>query len=158
LPQARRNVLWPLVPAAIAALSFAFVLYAIAMPEHPAAAAPTPAIASAAPQAAPAASEPTAAPQQQVAAASTAPAPKSAAPANVASWKVDKAASSIGFAGEASGGAFTGGFRDWDAAILFSPDNLAASKANVTIRMASVTLSDSTGQDTAKTPDWLSIA
>ncbi|MES2036112.1 MAG: hypothetical protein V4466_18240, partial [Pseudomonadota bacterium] len=51
-------------------------------------------------------------------------APAMAAPAPA--WTVDKAASKVTFASSFDGGAFTGSFRNWTAAIRFDPANLAA--------------------------------
>jgi polyisoprenoid-binding protein YceI len=57
--------------------------------------------------------------------------------AQAPAWTVDKARSTLGFKGVASGQPFQGRFNDWNAQIAFDPKNLAASRATVTVRVAS---------------------
>lgn len=52
-------------------------------------------------------------------------------------WVVDRARSTLGFKGAASGQSFSGRFRDWDAQITFDPKNLAAARVVATIGVAS---------------------
>ncbi|MEI9965761.1 MAG: YceI family protein [Caulobacteraceae bacterium] len=72
-------------------------------------------------------------------AALAAAAPASAAPAH---WTVDKATSKITFRSSFGGQAFEGTFRRWDANIVFDPKALAASKAVVTVDVASAATGD----------------
>ena len=62
-----------------------------------------------------------------------------AAPASAAPWSVDYAKSSLGFTVLWSKEPFMGSFKSWKAAIEFDPANLAASRADVTVALASET-------------------
>lgn len=52
-------------------------------------------------------------------------------------WRVQPDDSSLGFTGTAQGESFSGRFDDWQATIVFSPDDLAGSRFEVTIDTAS---------------------
>jgi polyisoprenoid-binding protein YceI len=79
-------------------------------------------------------------------------APAWAAPAPA--WTVDKAASKVAFSSSFDGGAFSGSFRRWDAAIRFDPANLAGSSVTATFDMTSAATGD-TGRDEAlPLDDW----
>jgi cytochrome b561 len=143
VPPARGNMIVASLVGAFAACAFVAAGWAITSPitKRPAAvavaetsAAPpverTEPIASATPAAAPSIAAP---PKQAAAAAPTGGPP--------AAWKVDAAQSKISFAAASSGGNVTGSFGKWTADIKFSPDNLAASKAVVTIQTASAVTS-----------------
>jgi cytochrome b561 len=155
IPSARKSLLWPGVVTGAAALSFAFVAYAFTIPDNDEKEAPptqVAAIESSAPvesaaQATPPVAKEEAAP---AAAAATSKAPPPA-------WNVDKAASKIAFSGDGATGPFTGSFGSWSADIHFSPENLAASKAVVTIQMGSATIPDPTGKAMLKEGDWFSV-
>jgi polyisoprenoid-binding protein YceI len=86
-----------------------------------------------------------------------APAP-AAAKAGVSAWTVDKAQSKIRFRSAFSGTAFEGGFNRWDAQIRFDPKNLAASKAVVTVDLASAVTGDADRDSTLPTAEWFNIA
>ncbi len=78
------------------------------------------------------------------AAALAAPAPR---------WSVD-GGSRLGFAGKMSGEAFTGVFRSWSAQIAFDPKNLAGSKAEVAVNVASAATGDADRDQALPTDDW----
>ncbi|MBN8608154.1 MAG: YceI family protein [Caulobacterales bacterium] len=106
-----------------------------------------------------------AAPQQQSTIAITEPTPTAPdASAPVANgWRVDAARSSIGFGftytddinGEAR---FNGRFTRWRADIVFNPDDLANSAANVTIETASATDGVAMHDRALPGPEWFDAA
>lgn len=57
--------------------------------------------------------------------------------ASAQAWTVDKARSTLGFSGKASGTAFSGRFKTWDAQIIFDPNNLASARVVATVALAS---------------------
>ncbi len=73
-------------------------------------------------------------------------------------WVVDKAHSTLGFDSAYSGAKFNGSFNTWSANITFDPANLAASKASVTIDLASTKTGDPDRDDTLPAPDWFNTA
>lgn len=75
-----------------------------------------------------------------------------AAPAAV--WTVDKPASKVAFSSSFDGGAFTGSFRRWDAAIRFDPANLVGSSVTATFDMASAVTGDSGRDEALPQDDW----
>lgn len=79
-------------------------------------------------------------------------APAWAAPAPA--WTVDKAASKVAFASSFDGGAFSGSFRRWDAAIRFDPANLAGSSVTATFDMTSAATGDASRDDALPLDDW----
>lgn len=81
-------------------------------------------------------------------------APAYAAPAPA--WTVDKAASKVSFSSSFDGGAFTGQFRSWNAAIRFDPANLAGSSVTATFDTASAATGDATRDQALPEPDWFS--
>jgi polyisoprenoid-binding protein YceI len=60
------------------------------------------------------------------------------ATAQVASWRIDYAASRLSFTAEQAGAAFDGHFGSFDADVGFDPQQLSASHAMVSVDMASV--------------------
>jgi polyisoprenoid-binding protein YceI len=84
----------------------------------------------------------------------------SAAPdlAQPATWTVDKAQSTVGFAGKHIGMDFSGKFGTWDATILFDPADLAHSSAKVVFQMASAKTPDETETETLAQEEWLNVA
>lgn len=88
------------------------------------------------------------------------PAPAAARPATAAApaWTVNKAASSIRFKSAFSGTAFEGAFTRWDAQINFDPKNLGASKATITIDLASAATGDRDRDESLPTADWFNTA
>lgn len=96
---------------------------------------------------------------EALAAAAKPATPAAAKPgATAPAWTVDKANSRIRFRSAFSGTAFEGGFSRWDARINFDPKNLAASKAVVTIDLASVASGDKDRDETLPTGDWFDVA
>lgn len=105
------------------------------------------------------------APQQQstVAITETAPAAPTPGAPIVNAWRVDTALSSIGFGfnytddvnGEAR---FNGRFTRWRADIVFNPDDLANSFANVTIETASATDGVAMHDRALPSPEWFDAA
>ncbi len=75
-----------------------------------------------------------------------------AAPAPV--WTVDKGASKVAFSSSFDGGAFSGAFRRWDAAIRFDPANLAGSSVTATFDMTSAVTGDSDRDEALPLDDW----
>ena len=74
--------------------------------------------------------------------------------AHARGWVVDKAASRLGFTATMSGDAFQGSFRRWDAAIEFDPANLKASRATVTVDVASAVTGDGARDEALPSSDW----
>ncbi len=80
-------------------------------------------------------------------------------PANAATnWQVDKAKSLIKFEAVENGATVTGEFKDYDAVIAFSSDDIGNSKAAVTIKLASVSASYDEVASNLKTADWFDVA
>jgi cytochrome b561 len=73
-------------------------------------------------------------------------------------WNVVPGESRIQFSGTHAGRAFKGTFDTWTAAIVFDPANLAASKATVTVDLASAKTGDTTYDKTLPSVDWFDIA
>ena len=70
------------------------------------------------------------------------------------SWTVDHAASNLGFKSSFNGMDFEGRFKRWDAQIAFDPKDLAGSRVNATIDMASATTGDSSRDSSLPSDDW----
>jgi polyisoprenoid-binding protein YceI len=79
-----------------------------------------------------------------------------ALPAAAAVWTVDKAHSKISFDSAYGPTKFSGSFGAWSAAINFDPKNLPASKAVVTVDLASAVTGDDDRDQTLPTSDWFS--
>lgn len=73
-------------------------------------------------------------------------------------WTVRKGQSSLSFSTTQSGSPIRGGFSDWSADILFSPDALAASRVRVTVVMSSFTTQDGDSQGVLGGPQWFDTA
>jgi polyisoprenoid-binding protein YceI len=73
-------------------------------------------------------------------------------------WTVDKAASRLGFKSSMSGMPFEGRFRQWDAQIAFDPKDLAGSKVNVSIQMASAATGDTSRDESLPSDDWFATS
>lgn len=76
------------------------------------------------------------------------------APASARPYAVDKSASRLGFTASMGGQPIQGTFRRWDAVIDFDPNNLPASRASVTVDVASATTSEATRDEALPSPDW----
>jgi polyisoprenoid-binding protein YceI len=70
-------------------------------------------------------------------------------------WTVDRAASTLSFAGTVSGQGFTGVFHHWDAAIHFDPKDLAHSDVTATIDMTSAATGNGDRDALWPDQDWL---
>ena len=73
-------------------------------------------------------------------------------------YAVDKAASRLGFSGSMMGAPFTGAFGRWDAVINFDPNNLRASRASVTVDMASASTGDDARDEALPSSDWFNVS
>ncbi|KAB2692840.1 hydrogenase [Ochrobactrum sp. Kaboul] len=86
--------------------------------------------------------------------ASPAPAATTSAEANATAWAIDPAASAIRFTGTHAGKHFAGQFSQWSGDIRFDPDNLAGSKAVITVNTGSATTGDATQESSLKNGEW----
>lgn len=121
----------------------------------PAAPAPQPA-----PDAAPL-SEPAPAPAETIAEPAAPAAADETTPSEAAvpsRWTVNKARSRLTFSTTQSGSPIRGGFGDWSADILFSPEALEASRVRVTVAMASFTTEDADSQGALGGGQWFDTA
>lgn len=67
-------------------------------------------------------------------------------------------ASTLGFTGSFQGASFDGSFRQWHAAISYDPAQLAQSKFDVSVSMASVAVSDKDQQGALPGKDFFDVA
>ena len=72
-------------------------------------------------------------------------------------YAVDKAASRVGFRGTIEGGPFQGSFSRWDAQIDWDARNLKASRAVVTIDMASARTGNGDQDEALPSSDWFAV-
>lgn len=72
-------------------------------------------------------------------------------------WSVDRTASTLEFTATQAGRAFTGSFADFDASIVFDPDNLDAANIKVTVATASAKTGDRQRDAALPTADWFSV-
>jgi polyisoprenoid-binding protein YceI len=79
---------------------------------------------------------------------------KPVAAAGVPTWTVDKAHSKLGFDSAYGPTQFSGSFGAWTASIAFDPANPAASKATVTVDLASAKTGDEDRDQSLPSPDW----
>lgn len=84
------------------------------------------------------------------------PAAAAAPAASAPGWTVDKASSTLGFAGVGDGAEFAGKFGTWDAVIHFDPADLAASSAEVTIDTGSAATGEAAKDEPLPTSQWFS--
>lgn len=73
-------------------------------------------------------------------------------------WNVVEGQSTIGFAGTHAGRPFTGTFQSWQADISFDPADLASSRAEVIVDLASAVTGDATYDKTLPTADWFNVS
>ena len=83
--------------------------------------------------------------------------PAAAEAVEAENWQADKDKSVITFSGLYEGERFSGTFEDWDASIAFDPDNLEASKTQVTINTASARTGTKLYDDTLKAAEWFDV-
>jgi polyisoprenoid-binding protein YceI len=79
------------------------------------------------------------------------------APVFAAGYEVDYAKSRLAFSGKHTGNDFTGAFEKWDALIAFDPDDLAASKIEVTVDTASAKTGNKLYDGTLPNDDWFDV-
>lgn len=84
-----------------------------------------------------------------------APAPNTGAAGAPPSWRIDRNASSIRFAGVHAGAPFNGRFSRWRGDIRFDPNNLDASSAVVTIETASASDGIAVHDQSLPQAEWL---
>ncbi len=75
-----------------------------------------------------------------------------------ANWTIDHDASALTFSGDYDGTPYNGGFDKWDAAIIFLPDDLAASRVEVAVDLASVTANLQRYADDLRDTEWFNVA
>lgn len=81
-----------------------------------------------------------------------------AAGAGAADWKVVPADSSLRFAGSVQGESFQGSFRSFEAKIAFDPAQLAGSRFDVTVDLASADTQNEERDGTLKEADFFDVA
>ena len=72
----------------------------------------------------------------------------------IPNWEIDYENSTIEFAFQHDGEEYAGSFDDWSADILFMPDNLEASRAVVTVSLASAIVPKKLYSDSLKAAEW----
>lgn len=77
-----------------------------------------------------------------------------ATPAAAPVWTIVKAESTLGFEAIQMGAPFQGQFKGFDGIITFDPDNLAASKADITIAMDSADAGSDDRNKNLPAKDW----
>ena len=85
-------------------------------------------------------------------------APDAEAASFAPNWTVDQAASSIAFSGIHDGNPYNGDFGNWDAAIRFDADDIAAAQAEVNVYTGSATANQKLYTDSLKSAEWLNSA
>jgi len=78
--------------------------------------------------------------------------------AHAGSWSADPKSSTLGFSGIYQGAAFDGHFKTFDAAIAFDPAQLATSRFDVKITLASADTADSERNDALRGADFFDTA
>ncbi|MEL6567273.1 MAG: cytochrome b/b6 domain-containing protein [Pseudomonadota bacterium] len=76
-----------------------------------------------------------------------------------ANWTINRDANPyIRFSGMHDGSQYTGSFENWDAVIAFDPDNLAASRVEVTVDLASAIANKKLYTDSLRAAEWLDVS
>jgi cytochrome b561 len=78
--------------------------------------------------------------------------------AQAANWKVDPAASKLGFRGTLEGAPFDGAFKRFEPSIDFDPADLAAAKVKVSIDIASIGTGAADRDRELPKPEWFDLA
>jgi polyisoprenoid-binding protein YceI len=78
--------------------------------------------------------------------------------APAANWHADAKSSTLGFSGTYQGDAFEGRFKTFDAAIAFDPAQLATSRFDVKITLASADTANSERDDSLRSADFFDNA
>ena len=94
----------------------------------------------------------------QPAAATPSPAAASTPAAQARAWTVDKAQSTLGFKGVYQGDGFDGRFKRFDATIHYDETDLAGSKFDVSIDLASADTSNESRDETLKGDDFFATS
>jgi cytochrome b561 len=69
-------------------------------------------------------------------------------------YEIDYAKSSITFSGEHAGNAFEGNFKEWDAEIIFDPNNLEQSSLSASFKTTSAETGNAMYDGTLPQADW----
>ncbi|GGD15746.1 cytochrome b/b6 domain-containing protein [Aureimonas glaciei] len=77
------------------------------------------------------------------------------APEGLSGWTIDKTASTLTYTARFSGKAIGGTVGNWNAAVTFDPENLAAASARIVVDSASVTIDDAFVRSNLPGPDGL---
>jgi polyisoprenoid-binding protein YceI len=77
---------------------------------------------------------------------------------SVPSWRIIRERSELYFEGTQLGAAFKGNFKDFDGDIQFDPNNLAGSKADIVIGLATVDAHSADRNKYLQTEDWFNTA
>lgn len=80
-----------------------------------------------------------------------------ALPLQAAEWRADPASSRLGFSGSAQGEAFEGRFGEFTPSIVFDPDDLAAARFDVVIRLASADTANAERDEALHSHDFFSV-
>src|SRR5471030_2503333 len=78
--------------------------------------------------------------------------------AHAGNWHADPKSSTLGFSGIYQGDAFDGHFKTFDAAIAFDPAQLATSRFDVKITLASADTANSERDDSLRGADFFDTA
>jgi polyisoprenoid-binding protein YceI len=78
--------------------------------------------------------------------------------AHAGTWHADGKSSTLGFSGTAQGDAFSGRFKTFDATIAFDPAQLATSRFDVKITLASADTANSERDDSLRGGDFFDTA
>jgi polyisoprenoid-binding protein YceI len=73
-------------------------------------------------------------------------------------WRVVSEQSRLGFTGTQAGSPFNGSFKAFEARVRFDPDDLAASRVEVTIDMATAETGARERDDAVRGDDWFAVA
>lgn len=73
-------------------------------------------------------------------------------------WAIDKPASTLGYTATFSGKTIGGTIGNWDASVVFDPENLANASAKIVVDSASVTIDDAFVRSNLAGPDGLDAA
>lgn len=79
-------------------------------------------------------------------------------PATAPNWVIVKDASTLGFEAVQMGAPFQGYFKGFDGIIAFDPNNLPASKAEITIDMGSADAGSEDRNKYLPMPDWFNVS
>ena len=85
------------------------------------------------------------------------PAAEPATSGVVANWQIDQEASEIAFSGDYNGNPYSGTFAEWTADISFDPENLADSRAAVSVDVTSIDAGVALYNDTLKATEWFDM-